>query len=94
MNSKSREHKNALTLKIRPSEQPWEYKCEYGDSYCGDCNQGNTGTIMVGFDSEISGNTQARYTITLKEEKSTRASGKEYHNQSIYTDQSAVWRSL
>ncbi|ACU04855.1 heparinase II/III domain-containing protein [Pedobacter heparinus] len=56
-------------LVIRPSENPSQYKCEFGDYKYGDYNQQNKGTVMLGFDSKIPANKAARFTVTLVEGK-------------------------
>lgn len=59
-----------LKLAIRPSENPKEYKCEFGNYKYGDYNQANTGTVMVGFDARIPANKAARFTVSFIEGKS------------------------
>ncbi|MBD1433347.1 heparinase II/III family protein [Sphingobacterium sp. DN00404] len=54
-------------LTIRPSENPREYKSEFGNYKYGDYNQHNKGTVMVGFDSTVPTNTTVKYTVTLIE---------------------------
>lgn len=56
-------------LTIRPSENPREYKSEFGNYKYGDYNQQNKGTVMVGFDVNIPANESATFTVTLMEEK-------------------------
>ena len=54
-------------LTIRPSENPREYKSEFGNYKYGDYNQQNKGTVMVGFDTTVPANTTVKYTVTLIE---------------------------
>ncbi|SFC00604.1 Heparinase II/III-like protein [Parapedobacter composti] len=54
-------------LVIRPSENPSQYKCEFGDYNYGDYNQENKGTVMVGFDAEIPANTAGRFRVRFIE---------------------------
>lgn len=56
-----------IRLAIRPSENPKEYKCEFGDYKYGDYNQQNKGTVMVGFDATVPANTRIKYTVKLIE---------------------------
>lgn len=54
-------------LAIRPSENPKEYKCEFGDYNYGDYNQQNKGTVMVGFDATVPADTKVKYTVKFIE---------------------------
>ena len=54
-------------LVIRPSENPSDYKCEFGNFKYGAYNQKNPGTVMLGFDAEIPANTTAKFTVTFEE---------------------------
>ncbi len=54
-------------LAIRPSENPKEYKCEFGNYKYGDYNQQNKRTVMVGFDTTVPANTRVKYTVKLIE---------------------------
>ncbi|TZF83186.1 hypothetical protein FW774_12900 [Pedobacter sp. BS3] len=56
-------------LVIRPSENPKEYKCEYGNYKYGDYNLPNKGTVMVGFDAKIPANKAGKFTVTFAEGK-------------------------
>ncbi|WP_245546757.1 heparinase II/III domain-containing protein [Pseudopedobacter saltans] len=57
-------------LVIRPSENPADYKCEFGNYKYGEYNQPNKGTVMVGFDSKIPANKKVKYIVTFLEGKS------------------------
>ena len=61
-----------LKLAIRPSENPAQYKCEFGNYNYGAYNQPNKGTLMVGFDSKLPANKTVRFTITLKEDEGNK----------------------
>ena len=54
---------------IRPSENPKDYKCEFGNYKYGDYNQPNKGTVMVGFDSKIPANKAGKFTVSFIEGK-------------------------
>lgn len=56
-------------LVIRPSEDPKEYKSEFGNYKYGDYNLPNKGTIMVGFDTNIPANRVSAFTVTFVEEE-------------------------
>lgn len=57
-------------LVIRPSENPSQYTCEFGDYMYGVYNQQNRGTVMVGFNAQIPGSKTGRFTVTFEEGKS------------------------
>ncbi|WP_461533156.1 heparinase II/III domain-containing protein [Sinomicrobium sp.] len=59
-----------VKLAIRPSENPSQYQCEFGNYKYGDYNQKNKGTIMLGFDAVVPANTEVKFTVTLKEGES------------------------
>ncbi|MBC9798025.1 heparinase II/III domain-containing protein [Sinomicrobium weinanense] len=56
-----------VKLAIRPSENPAEYLCEFGNYKYGAYNLQNKGTVMVGFDVKVPENTVARFTVSLTE---------------------------
>lgn len=53
-------------LKLRPSENPEAYRCEFGNFNYAGYNQPNKGTIMVGLDAELPANTRCQFTAILK----------------------------
>ena len=55
-------------LVVRPSEDPKEYKCAFGDYYYGEYNQENKGTVMLGFDANIPANTRVTFTVDFEEQ--------------------------
>ncbi|WP_205966426.1 heparinase II/III family protein [Parapedobacter sp. SGR-10] len=59
-----------FNLVIRPSENPSQYTCEFGDYKYGTYNQQNRGIVMVGFDAEIPANKAGQFTVTFQEGKS------------------------
>ncbi len=56
-------------LAIRPSENPSQYKIEFGNYRYGDYNQSNKGTVMLGFDTKIPANGTGGYRVTFVEEE-------------------------
>ena len=60
----------AFDLVLRPSENPSEIETEFGIGKYGEYNQKNAGTVMLGFDAKIPGNTKAQFKVTFEEGKS------------------------
>src|SRR5690606_3771428 len=56
-----------VTLVIRPSENPSQYKSEFGNYNYGSYNQTNPGTVMVGFDATMPANTKVKFTVDFIE---------------------------
>lgn len=57
----------AFKLAIRPSKDPSQYKCEFGDYNYATYNEKNRGTVMVGFDAVIPANSAAKFTVRFEE---------------------------
>jgi len=52
---------------IRPSENPADYKCAFGNYNYGAYNQQNKGTVMVGFDAKVPPGKAVTFTATMAE---------------------------
>jgi len=61
-----------VKLAIRPSENPSQYPCAFGNYRYGDYNQANKGTVMVGFDTEIPANELGKFVVRFIEDESGR----------------------
>ncbi|MFD1629570.1 heparinase II/III domain-containing protein [Pseudopedobacter beijingensis] len=54
-------------LVLRPSENPGQYKSEFGDYKYGEYNQQNRETMMLGFDAKIPANKEGKFIVTFTE---------------------------
>lgn len=56
-----------FNLVIRPSEDPAQYKSEFGDFNYAGYNQKNPGTVMIGFDAKIPANKKTSFKIVFED---------------------------